>query len=217
MTVLLATIGFTADSILPTVRNIGGVSRVVLFWFEDEEGDVLAAVKEASAALRGMKIPVARHRLRDGYDYAMCLDEMLSVAQSIERGSLAIDATGGTKVMAFAAFTCAWICGSPLLYNDERKPVADATKRIPVQGLAHGQDLAGTRASLVEVLNERDSSLPQLKARLRRSAPVIVHHINHLEGAGLVQRVRAAQDRREVTYALTDVGRIAARVARRPK
>lgn len=214
VTVLLATLGYEADSLLPTVRNIGHISRVVIFYYEDRDGDVLAAVKDAQSALKGMRIPNDRKRLKDGYDYASVTTEIMEAARNIEGGDVAFDVTGGTKIMAFGALTVAWTLGKPAYYNDERKDV-EATIQLPIEGLGGGGALS---SSCANVLRELVGSAPSpvglatLVENLGKSPPVLVHHLNTLEARGLAVRDRAGPDRRDVRYLPTASGRLLATI-----
>lgn len=221
MATLLATIGYEPKSILPTILA-RGVRRVVVFHYDaDKPGDALAAAKKLAKDVKTLDIACELVELSDGYDFAASLEEVLRHAKRAqEQGAkdLLFDVTGGTKVMALASFSVAWILGKPVVYNVEAELDAP-TIDIPIEGL---QDHANVGAKAEEVLRallvmpadkdgERGASPTELQAAVKlKHTSTVVFHVNRLEAMGAVRRVRGADDHKQVRYVATPAARVLA-------
>jgi DNA-binding MarR family transcriptional regulator len=67
--------------------------------------------------------------------------------------------------------------------------------------------ITSRQATLLSLIQERPGlSLRELATLERISAPSLSAHVDRLEGAGLIDRVRSGADRRRVGLELTDAG-----------
>ena len=222
MTTLLATLGFKPAAILPTVRACS-VNRAYIFHYaEDDDGKSPRAVRAAVKALRSVEVSVETIELTDGYDYSACLDELLKHAKRAQQATppgedIVFDVTGGTKPMAFAAFSVAWILGKRVVYNVETRPEAP-TVPIPIEGLQDHATLGPQTEKVLRIILEGEDkagktpsvSPEHLRAKFgAKSDSAINFHIDKLERMRAIERVYGAT-LKDVRYVATPAARVLA-------
>lgn len=222
MTTLLATLGFRPAAILPTVRACS-VNRAYIFHYaEDDVGKSERAVKATLKALRAVEVEVDAVELGDGYDYAACLDEILRQAKRAQQATppgedIVFDVTGGTKPMAFAAFSVAWILGKRVVYNIETRPEAP-TVHIPIEGLQDHATLGQQTEKVLRIIlggDEGSAKAPgvtpeHLRAKFgAKSDSAINFHIDKLERMRAIERTYGAT-LKDVRYVATPAARVLA-------
>lgn len=222
MVTLLATLGFEPASILPTVKA-RNVTRAVIFHYgEGDDGKSARAVKDVTKALGSFDVPCRAVRLKDGYDFAGCLEEIIAHARQAEQeegpaGDVVFDITGGTKVMALAGFSVAWLLGKPVVYNIATRK-ENAHVHLPIEGLQDHANVGAQRERVLRLIlasppgsSGRPSATPRelREAFGAKSDSAINHHIDHLERMRAVRREHG-DTLKDVRYVATPAANVLA-------
>ena len=222
MVTLLATLGFEPSSILPTVKARNVTRTVVFHYGEGDDGKSERAVKAVAKALASFDVTCKPVKLRDGYDFASCLEDILAHARQAEQeegraGDLVFDITGGTKVMALAGFSVAWILGKPVAYNIETRE-KNAHAHLPIEGLQDHANVGPATERILRIIlasppgrDGRPSTTPrELREAFKAKADsAINHHIDKLERMRAIQR-EYGETLKDVRYVATPAARVLA-------
>lgn len=224
MKIVLATIGKTAEAVRPTLRHEAPLDRVVLVRY-GEHKRLKLGTERTRKMFKNAGIQVRVVELEDGYDFAGVLKQVIEAVDQEERTlpppredhEIVFDVTGGTKVMALAAFTAAWKLGKRVVYNDETADEADEHVQLPVEGLRENGPLSETAMRILQYVQEvhRPVSLADAvsavaaKKEAARARSVVAYHLDRLAQRGIMERVDDPRDRRLVRYQLTAAGEVA--------
>ena len=98
------------------------------------------------------------------------------------------------------------VISDPLTVANDLRPALLRLAR-ELRKETEGLGVTSRQVTLLWLVREQPGlSLRELAAQERISAPALSGHVDRLEKAGLIERVRSDEDRRRVGLALTDAG-----------
>ena len=207
---LLSTLGFTKDKLLPAVAAEADVRKVIIYHApgetpakERKAKNALTAVLRSLEGSRARVLPIA---LPHPWRVRETLEIMLRDLRRERPEHCVFNLTGGTKAMAVAATLACVLTGTRAIYVPEESPDPSPV-RLPLPPLVPRQGLTAHRARVLRRLAEREyESQAALARALRLAESTVHHHVAALRAMGAVE----SQDprSRESPPRVTETGRL---------
>ncbi len=205
MVAILGTLGFRANSFLPTLESTPGVDKVVVFC--NDHIRALEALAEVRRVCSVMGIPVDRVAIPDAFDLLEAAKAMRSQVRQLKKAGQDIavfNIAGGTKMMSAAALLVCAMEGLNSVY------VHDETYReipLPLLKVDYSQLLtAAQKEILTYIWTNRTQPMTQVQIAqgMGRHKATINHHIQILEDKNILRLVEDPQDRRKKLVRIDD-------------
>ncbi len=197
MVAILGTLGFRANSLLPTLESTPSVERAVVFC--NDHPRALEALAEVERVCSIMGIGMQRVRIPDAFDLLEAAKAMRSEVRKLrEEGSeiAVFNIAGGTKMMSAAALLVCAMEGLSSVY------VHDETYReipLPLLKVDYSHLLTPAQRDILEFLWDHRST-PKTQVEIAegmgKHKATINHHIRILEEKGIVRLREDSGDRR---------------------
>lgn len=205
MVAILGTLGFRANSLLPTLESTPEVDKVVVFC--NDHPRALEALAEVHKVCSVMGIQVHRVAIPDAFDLLQAAKAMRSQVRQLKRGGHDIavfNIAGGTKMMSAAALLVCAMEGLNSVY------VHDETYReipLPLLKVDYSQLLTtAQREILTFIWTNRGKPMTQVEIAqgMGKHKATINHHIQILEGKNILRLVEDPRDRRKKVVRVDD-------------
>jgi DNA-binding MarR family transcriptional regulator len=197
MVAILGTLGFRANSLLPTLESTPSVERAVVFCNDHPRAlDALAEVHKVCSVLG---IELKRVPIPDAFDLLQAARAMRAEVRELRREGIKVavfNIAGGTKMMSAAALLICAMEGLNSVY------VHDETYReipLPLLKVDYSQLLTpAQREMLLFLWSNRSHPMTQVEIAqgMGRHKATINHHIQILEGKGIIRLEEDRRDRR---------------------
>ncbi|MDY6985223.1 MAG: hypothetical protein SVE93_02305 [Candidatus Thermoplasmatota archaeon] len=203
MTVLLATLGFTHQAVMPSLRWAKNLKKVVLFHSKN------AKSKEAKEKIRegckALGVQFEPYEVKDEYALTSIIKEMneeLSrISKEYRNEEIIFNITGGTKMLASAALIICIMKGIKAIYIRETD---GEILEVPLLRMKYSDVLTSaekkTLRGIADICEENGSDeirLSLIYEKHMRSDSVISTYIKKLEKLGLVETFVKEDNRRE--------------------
>lgn len=205
MVAILGTLGFRANSLLPTMESTPGLDRVVVFC--NDHPRAMEAMAEVRRVCGIMGIRVDRVAIPDAFDLLQAAKAMRSQVRQLKKDGHEIavfNIAGGTKMMSAAALLVCAMEGLNSVY------VHDETYRempLPLLKVDYSQLLTTAQKELlIYIWNNRERPLTQVEIAqgMGKHKATINHHIQALEGKNILRLVEDPRDRRKKVVRVDD-------------
>ena len=198
MTVLLGTLGWRPQSLIPSIRSTEGLERVV-FYHSDH-----AKSREARARViefcRALGVAAAANEVSDAFDLLHVASQIRADVRK-ERATgaeIRFNIAGGTRLMSSAALLVCVLEGIPATY------VHDDTYQeipLPLLRITYGEGLTPKQREVLTFLvknREKDFTETALARALGVHKATMNHHLRELDTKGAIERLPDAKDARKL-------------------
>lgn len=205
MVAILGTLGFRANSLLPTLESTSGVDKLVVFC--NDHPRALDALTEVQRVCSIMGIPIDRVAMSDAFDLLQAAKAMRSQVRQLKKEGHEIavfNIAGGTKMMSAAALLVCAMEGLNSVY------VHDETYReipLPLLKVDYSQLLTTAQKEILTYIwRNRAKPMTQVDIALGmgKHKATINHHIQILEGKNVLHLVEDPNDRRRKVVRVDD-------------
>lgn len=205
MVAVLGTLGFRANSLLPTVESTPSVDMVVVF--NNDHPRALEALDEVKKVCSILGIPIERVAIPDAFDLLQAAKAMRAQVRHLKQRGMEIavfNIAGGTKMMSAAALLVCAMEGLNCVY------VHDETYKeipLPLLRIDYSQLLTPVQREILSFIwSNRSRPLTQVEiARgMGRHKATLNHHIQVLEGMGVLRLEEDPNDRRRKVVIVED-------------
>jgi len=205
MVAILGTLGFRANSLLPTLESTPSVERAVVFC--NDHPRALEALAEVDKVCSLMGIELKRVRIPDAFDLLQAAKAMRSEVCELREHKMEIavfNIAGGTKMMSAAALLVCAMEGLNSVY------VHDETYReipLPLLKVDYSQLLTPVQREVLTFLwKNRHHPMTQVEIAegLGKHKATINHHIRTLETKGILRLKEDDVDRRKKVVMVDD-------------
>jgi CRISPR locus-related DNA-binding protein len=117
MVVLFATLGFTPQAVIPALKHIGDLERVVIFHSLDKRSR--DAKEEVRKSCESIGVECKPCEITDVYSITDSVREMSNVIKNYATKDVVFNITGGTKMIASAALLLCVMKGVKAIYVRE--------------------------------------------------------------------------------------------------
>ncbi|HVL86523.1 MAG TPA: MarR family transcriptional regulator [Candidatus Thermoplasmatota archaeon] len=186
MTVVLATVGFHPEKVLPALRSHEDKEALVLFHDTDADGKSKRAARAAREDARRLGLEAELVAV-DAFDLvATCLRLRREIRKrSAARREVVVSIAGGTRVLQAAALLAGVLEGVRVTHVNERTNVAQS---LPLLRLSAAEILSPKRRRVLLFVRDR----PGCQARdiaqgLSLAKGTVSHHVRELRRRGLVE------------------------------
>ncbi|MEK6975629.1 MAG: ArsR family transcriptional regulator [Candidatus Thermoplasmatota archaeon] len=190
MTVLFATMGYTAPLVVAPLRQYPGIREMHLFYGvskDQKHPETLRAVRGVSETFQ---VKLHEHKLRNGFDFEEALRSYVKTLNTVpDAAKVIFNASSGPRPMIMAATIFCSTHDIPLHYYDEYD--TSEGKVIPIKAYRGLRGLGETKKQLLQRL-QRDGPLDisTLAGGLELAMSTVSAHVNELLGLGLVHTSR---------------------------
>lgn len=205
MVVVFGTLGFRPKSLIPTIRSMPDVEKLVFYCGADKSDQeavrkVADARQEVVDYCRKMKIAVDAIDLDDPFDFKNIALRIRSDIRKHKRDGRQIgvfNIAGGTKPTSSAALLVCILEGVPTVY------IHDLTYeeiRLPLLRIEYSQVLSGEEKEILKYLLRTKSTQTtevELARALKKHKATINHHLRNLVAKGTVRLERHPSDSRK--------------------
>lgn len=205
MVAILGTLGFRANSLLPTLESTPDVDNVVVFC--NDHPRALEALAEVHKVCSVLGIQVHRVAIPDAFDLLQAAKAMRSQVRQLKRcgHDIAVfNIAGGTKMMSAAALLVCAMEGLNSVY------VHDETYReipLPLLKVDYSQLLTTAQKEILTFIwTNRSKPMTQVEIAqgMGKHKATINHHIQTLEGKNILRLVEDPRDRRKKVVRVDD-------------
>jgi len=205
MVAILGTLGFRANSLLPTLESTPAVDKVVVFC--NDHPRALEALAEVQKVCSIMGIRIDRVAIPDAFDLLQAAKAMRSQVRQLKKdgdGIAVFNIAGGTKMMSAAALLVCAMEGLNSVY------VHDETYReipLPLLKVDYSQLLTSAQKEiLMFIWRNRGTPMTQVEIAqgIGKHKATINHHIQILEGKNILHLVEDPNDRRKKVVRVDD-------------
>jgi DNA-binding MarR family transcriptional regulator len=205
MVAILGTLGFRANSLLPTIESTPGVDRVVVFC--NDHPRALEALSEVRRVCSIMGIRIDRVAMPDAFDLLQAAKAMRAQVRQLKKDGQEIavfNIAGGTKMMSAAALLVCAMEGLNSVY------VHDETYReipLPLLKVDYSQLLTTAQKEILMFIwtnRARPMTQVEIAQGMGKHKATINHHIQILEGKNILRLVDAPRDRRKKVVRVDD-------------
>jgi DNA-binding MarR family transcriptional regulator len=205
MVAILGTLGFRARSLLPTIESTPSLERAVVFC--NDHPRALEALAEVDSVCTIMGIELRQVAIPDAFDLLQAARAMRTEVRTLRRKGEEIavfNIAGGTKMMSAAALLICAMEGLNSVY------VHDETyQEIPLPLLKVDYSNLLTPAQkevLTFIWKNRSRPMTQMEIAkgMGRHKATVNHHIQVLEGKGILHLTEDAADRRRKVVTVDD-------------
>lgn len=215
MVVLFATLGFTPQAVIPALRHIGNLEKVVIFHSPDKRSrDAKEEVKKSCESIGVECIP---YEITDVYSITESVREMSNVMRDYSTNNVIFDITGGTKMMASAALLLCVMKGVKAIYVRETDgKVLDA----PMLRMSYSDALTQKeKETLREIAAVYEKNADRERDRIdlatvykvlgeRNAKSVISGRLSKLERLGLIETYPDERNGRKKYLLLKDAAKL---------
>lgn len=198
MVVLFGTLGFRAETLIPTIRSTESLSKVIVFHSDHESSK--EAAKEVGRLCELMNVQLVEKEIPDAYDFMTAAktiqDEILDARQRGDEVSV-FNIAGGTRIMSASALLVCILEGLNAVY------VHDNTMEeipLPMLHIRYSDILTDVQKKLLTYLvDNKDKEITQcdLAREFGMHKATINHHIKKLQEKGAVRLEPKKDDFRE--------------------
>lgn len=192
MSVLFATLGFTAKLALAPLRDHPDIDEVHLFYGTPLKAEGTKAVKDARATTSTLGVKLVEHKVKGAFDYSAVLASM-SLAQATCTGDIKINGSGGTRPMVMATTIFAFTNDVPLLYYDEYE--TKQGKQIPLRAFRHLRELGESQLAILRKIQSKPTDMSSLATAVGLAPSTLSVHVHHMVDAGIVRIEREGKRR----------------------
>lgn len=205
MVAILGTLGFRANSLLPTLESTSGVDRVVVF--SNDHPRALEALTEVQKVCSIMGIRLDRVVMPDAFDLLQAAKTMRAQIRQLKKEGHDIavfNIAGGTKMMSAAALLVCAMEGLNSVY------VHDETYReipLPLLKVDYSQLLTTAQKEILTYLwmnRVKPMTQVEIAQGMGKHKATINHHIRILEGKNILHLVEDPHDRRKKVVRVDD-------------
>lgn len=206
VTVILATLGYTAEKVTGSIRTEPDVERVVAFVGSRENRATRAALEKLSRACASLDITLDECEIGSAYDFVASVIAYRAGLREHTGKQVLFNVSGGTGVMQSAAAFVCFTARIPMVYFnvEEQKYV-----RLPIIPLVPADALSPQQMRVLRALVEQPGGLRpgDLAKKLRLSTSNVDYHLAKLVRLRMVEYRTPAGTRRS-TVAATELARI---------
>jgi CRISPR locus-related DNA-binding protein len=190
LTVLFATMGYTASLVVAPLRQFPDIREMHVFYGvskDQRHPETLRAVRGVSESF---KVKLKEHKLRNGFDFEESLRSYVKTLNAVpEASKVMFNASSGPRPMIMAATIFCSTHDIPLHYYDEYDTAEG--KVVPLKAFRSLRGLGDTKRALLKILqSEGPSDVSTLAAGLKLAMSTVSAHVHELAGFGLVQTAR---------------------------
>jgi len=205
MVAILGTLGFRANSLLPTIESTPGVDRVVVFC--NDHPRALEALSEVRRVCSIMGIRIDRVAMPDAFDLLQAAKAMRAQVRQLKKDGqeiAVVNIAGGTKMMSAAALLVCAMEGLNSVY------VHDETYReipLPLLKVDYSQLLTTAQKEILMFIwtnRARPMTQVEIAQGMGKHKATINHHIQILEGKNILRLVDDPRDRRKKVVRVDD-------------
>lgn len=205
MVAILGTLGFRANSLLPTLESTPAVDKVLVFC--NDHPRALEALAEVRRVCSIMSIQMDRVAIPDAFDLLQAAKAMRSQVRRLKKDGDEIavfNIAGGTKMMSAAALLVCALEGLNSVY------VHDETYReipLPLLKVDYSQLLTPAQKEILNYIwNNRGRRMTQVDIAqgMGKHKATINHHIQILEGKNILHLIEDPRDRRRKVVSVDD-------------
>ncbi len=198
VSVLFATLGFTAKLALAPLRNHAGIDTVHLFHGTPEKPEGRQALNDARATTKTLGVRLVEHKIKGAFDYEAILEAFANAYAKAIPEKVYVNASGGTRVMTMASTIFAFTNDLPLLYYDEYETLGG--KEIPLRAFRELRTLGSSQRAILDRLRKSPADMGALAEDVGLAPSTLSVHVQRLANAGIVTVARQGK-RRVVTAA----------------
>lgn len=215
MVVLFATLGFTPQAVIPALKHIGDLERVVVFHSHDKRSR--DAKEEVRKSCESIGVDFSSYEMKDVYSITDSVSEMSSVIKEYNARDVIFNITGGTKMMASAALLLCVMKGIKAIYVRETDgKVLDA----PLLRMSYSDVLTNReKETLREIASIYERNADKEKNRLdlsvvyktlekKNAKSVIAGRLSKLERLSLIETYPDEKNGRKKYLVLKDAARL---------
>lgn len=198
MTVLLGTLGWRPQSLIPSIRGTEGLERVVVY--HSDHAKSREARSRVLEFCRSLGVQANGVELSDAFDLLQCASQMRSDVRRERQGGAAVrfNIAGGTRLMSSAALLVCVLEGVPATYVHD-----DTYEEIPLPllNVTYGERLTSKQRDILALLVEnrdRDFTETALAKSIGVHKATMNHHLRELERKGVIERLPDATDARQL-------------------
>lgn len=195
MTILLATLGFTPETVSHAIRAEENPEALFVFFGQRTHPKTQPAIARLHALCRELDLKFEPREIGSSYDFLKAAMAYRRVIQSSPGAKFLFNISGGTGVMQAAAALVSYTHAIPMVYyNLEEKRYV----RMPPLLLKPAGAVTAQQAKILQVLLAAPDGLRpgDLARRASVSASNLDYHVNRLLKAGLVESVAEAEGKR---------------------
>jgi CRISPR locus-related DNA-binding protein len=205
MVAILGTLGFRANSLLPTLESTPSVEQAVVFC--NDHSRALEALAEVKKVCDIMGIELKRVCIPDAFDLIQAGKAMREEVRGLKQRAVEIavfNIAGGTKMMSAAALLVCAMEGLNSVY------VHDETYQeipLPLLKVDYSQLLTPAQREMLVFLwknRERPMTQVEIAQGMGKHKATINHHIQILEAKGIVRFEGDSNDRRKKVVRVDD-------------
>jgi len=184
VTVVLATVGFTANKVHPVVRSAEAKEELVLFHDKDAEGRSKQAAREAAAYARNLGMEVQLYAL-DAFDLVACCQRIRGEIRKRADKDVVVSIAGGTRVLGSAALLASILEGVRVVHVNED---TGEPQPLPLLKLRADEVLNGKQRAVLRWVHDHPGCMQRdLGEALKLTKGTVSHHIRKLKEQGLVE------------------------------
>ena len=190
LTVLLATMGYTASLVVAPLRQYPDIREMHVFFSSSKDPRHLETLRAVRGVSESFKVKLHEHKLRNGFDFEEALRAYVVTLNAVpEAKPVVFNASSGPRPMIMAATIFCSTHDIPLHYYDEYD--TSEGKVVPLKAF---RSLRGLGATKLKVLRKLQKAGPcdvsTLASSLDLAMSTVSAHVHELATSGLVQTVR---------------------------
>ncbi|MFA5311862.1 MAG: MarR family transcriptional regulator [Methanomassiliicoccales archaeon] len=198
MVVILGTLGFKPETLIPTIRSTEGLGRVIVFHSDHERSK--NAAKDIRRVCELMDVQLDEREIPDAFDFMTVAraiqDEILDARRRGDEIGV-FNIAGGTRIMSASALLVCTLEGLNTVY------VHDNTLEeipLPMLHIRYSDILTDVQKSILNYLvanKDKDITQGDLAREFMMHKATVNHHIKKLQEKGTVHLVAKKGDGRE--------------------
>jgi len=195
MTVLFATLGFTPQAIIPSLKWVQDIEKVMVFHSADERS--VSALEGVRAACSAIAVEFGCYMIEDVHSLLSTLEELNRFVEDYKPENIVFNITGGTKMLASAALFLCVLRGIRTIYvNEDNGRVTE----VPILRIDYSELLTQRERETLDAIirmwekeketGEEDSSIPlsRVYKELGYGKSVVASYLDRLERKGLIEK-----------------------------
>ncbi len=188
MVVIFATLGYQANSLIPTLSKHKSKEKLVLF-YTSEDAKVKAAVDEVHRYCKStLKLEYEDVRLKDPYDLvatALTMKKAISEYKGREK-EIIFNITGSTKVISAAAMVVCIVDGITAVYVNER---TGEEYTLPLLNVKSKNIATPTQLEILRLIRDNGGAMIQndIAAKMKSKPATVSLQLKEMRERGLVK------------------------------
>lgn len=208
MTVLFATLGFTPQSVIASIRWVPDLEKVVLF--HSRHGKSRDARDSVRKACDAIGIEVESWEVADEYSLIPLMKQMNDKVDEYRSSNLIFNVTGGTKMLASAALLLCVFRGMKTIYVRESD---GAVIEVPIMRINYSELLSKKEKSVLKTIldicgNKDMVELSKVYRSIKNTKSVTALYLDELEKKGLIERVNDPENGRKKWLIIKEAARV---------